>query len=146
MTDVKHDGVVVVSPGQTYTGKQGFTYGAGISRETVGAQKICMNLLPIPDGAMAKAHYHDGIETIAYVIEGECHVHYGDRLEKSVLVTAGDHCFVGAGVPHAPRNASGAMCRALIAHASGSDQDGIVMLPELDALFAARLAEEQKGD
>ena len=29
----------VVSPGQTYVGKQGFTYGAGASKETVGAQK-----------------------------------------------------------------------------------------------------------
>ncbi len=145
MTEEQQDGVVVVGPGQTYTGKQGFTYGAGVSRETVGAQKICMNLLPIPDGAMAKAHYHDGIETIAYVVEGECHVHYGDQLEKSVLVKAGDHCLVGAGVPHAPRNASGAMCRALIAHSSGSDQDGIVMLPELDALFAERIAAETNG-
>ncbi|MCG6883234.1 MAG: cupin domain-containing protein [Silicimonas sp.] len=142
MTDTSHDGVAIVRPGQTYTGKQGFTYGAGISRETVGAQHICMNLLPIPDGVMAKAHYHDGIETIAYVIEGEIVVHYGDELEKQVIVKAGEHCLVGAGVPHAPRNASGAMSRALIAHSSGSDQDGIVMLPELDAKLAARLEAE----
>lgn len=142
MKESDHDGVAVVRPGQTYAGRQGFTYGAGVSRETIGAERVCMNLLPIPNGAMAKAHYHDGIETIAYVIEGECHVHYGDALEKKVLVRAGDHCFVGAGVPHAPRNASGAPCKALIVHSSGSDQDGIVMLPELDALFAERLKNE----
>ena len=41
-----HDGVAVVEPGQTYVGKQGFTYGAGASSETVGAQKVCMNVLP----------------------------------------------------------------------------------------------------
>ena len=29
----------VISPGQTYVGKQGFTYGAGASAETVGARK-----------------------------------------------------------------------------------------------------------
>ena len=29
------DGVRVVSPGQTYVGKQGITYGAGASAETV---------------------------------------------------------------------------------------------------------------
>ena len=141
MSDWDHDGVAVVHPGQTYAGKQGFAYGAGVSRETIGSERICMNLLPIPDGAVAKAHYHDGIETIAYVIQGECHVHYGETLEKSVLVKAGDHCFVGAGVPHAPRNASGAPCTALIVHSSGSDQDGIVMLPDLDVLLAARLAD-----
>ncbi len=38
-----HDGVAVIKPGQTYVGKQGFTYGAGASAETVGARKICMN-------------------------------------------------------------------------------------------------------
>jgi uncharacterized RmlC-like cupin family protein len=41
----------VISPGQTYVGKQGFTYGAGASKETVGAEKICMNVLPMPPGA-----------------------------------------------------------------------------------------------
>jgi uncharacterized RmlC-like cupin family protein len=28
-----HDGVAVIKPGQTYEGKQGFTYGAGASAE-----------------------------------------------------------------------------------------------------------------
>jgi len=51
-----HDGVAVIKPGQTYVGKQGFTYGAGASAETVGAQKVCMNVLPMPPGAVAKAH------------------------------------------------------------------------------------------
>ena len=34
--------VRVVDPGQTYVGKQGFTYGAGASAETVGAKRMCM--------------------------------------------------------------------------------------------------------
>ena len=42
-----HDGVAVIKPGQTYVGKQGFTYGAGASAEMVGAQKVCMNILQI---------------------------------------------------------------------------------------------------
>lgn len=72
--------VRVIEPGRTYVGKQGFTYGAGASAETVGAQRICMNILPMPDGARAKAHYHRGIETIAYLLEGDCAVYYGDKL------------------------------------------------------------------
>jgi uncharacterized RmlC-like cupin family protein len=32
------DSVTIIKPGQTYVGKQGFTYGAGASAETVGAQ------------------------------------------------------------------------------------------------------------
>ena len=31
---------------------------------------------------MPKAHYHKGIETIAYMLEGECTVYYGDDLQK----------------------------------------------------------------
>ena len=126
-------GVRVVRPGHTYTGKQGFTYGAGASADTVGAERICMNVLPMPPGAKAKVHYHDRIETIAYMLEGECVVYHGDQVQHRALVKAGDQIFVPADVPHAPCNESGAPCTWLVVHSSGSDQDGIVLLPELDA-------------
>ena len=141
MTSPRHDGVAVVKPGQTYTGKQGFTYGAGASLETVGAGKVCMNILPMPPGAVAKAHYHEDIETIAYMLEGSCVVYYGDDLENSVLVDQGEQCFVAADVPHAPSNESGKPCIWIVVHSSGSDQDGIVLLPELDDMLAKRLEE-----
>jgi uncharacterized RmlC-like cupin family protein len=136
MSAPAHDGVVVIKPGQTYIGKQGFTYGAGASTETVGAQKVCMNILPMPAGAVAKAHYHQGIETIAYMLEGECAVYYGDNLQERALVQQGEQCFVAADIPHAPRNESGRPCTWIVVHSSGSDQDGIVLLPELDEKLA----------
>ena len=139
MTSEATERVRLIAPGQTYVGKQGFTYGAGASAETVGAEQICMNILPMPDGARAKVHYHKGIETIAYLLAGECAVYYGDDLERRVLVHAGDHVFIPADVPHAPCNESGAPCTWIVVHSSGSDQDGIVLLPELDA----KLAKEQ---
>ena len=139
MTAIGTDRFAVVKPGQTYLGKQGITYGAGASKETVGAEKICMNVMPIPPGGRAKAHYHDGIETIAYLLEGECAVYYGDALERRVLCNAGDHVFCPADVPHAPSNESGKPCTWLVVHSSGSDQDGIVLLPELDAKLRARM-------
>ena len=135
-----HDGVAVIKPGQTYVGKQGFTYSAGASAETVGAQSVCMNILPMPTGAVAKAHYHKGIETIAYMLEGECAVYYGDNLQKRVLVHQGEQCFVAADMPHAPRNESGKPCSWIVVHSSASDQDGIVLLPDLDAKLAQRMA------
>ena len=70
MSALATDRVTVIKPGQTYVGKQGFTYGAGASAETVGAMHICMNVLPMPPGARAKAHYHKGIETIALHAHG----------------------------------------------------------------------------
>jgi uncharacterized RmlC-like cupin family protein len=36
--------------------------------------------------------------------------------------------------PHLVPNRSGAPCRALVAHSAADDQEGIVLLPELDAL------------
>jgi uncharacterized RmlC-like cupin family protein len=141
MTVSGTDRFAVVKPGQTYLGKQGIVYGAGASKETVGAEQICMNVMPMPNGARAKAHYHNDIETIAYLIEGECAVYYGDNLEQRVVCSAGDHVFCPANVPHAPSNESGKPCTWLVVHSSGSDQDGIVLLAELDKMLAKRLAE-----
>jgi uncharacterized RmlC-like cupin family protein len=98
-----------------------------------------MNVLPMPPGARAKAHYHKGIETIAYMLEGECSVYYGHGLEQRVLVHQGDQCFVAADMPHAPCNESGKPCTWIVVHSSGSDQDGIVLLPELDTKLAQQL-------
>jgi uncharacterized RmlC-like cupin family protein len=139
MSASARDEVAVVKPGQTYVGKQGFTYSAGASAETVGAQKVCMNILPMPPGAAAKAHYHKDIETIAYMLQGECVVYYGDKLKNRVIVRQGEQCFVATDVPHAPRNETGEQCTWIVVHSSGSDQDGIVLLPELDAELAQRM-------
>lgn len=131
-------GVRVVSPGRTYVGQQGFVYGAGASAETVGAKQVCMNVLPMPPGASAKVHYHKGIETISYLLAGECAVYYGDRIEFRVLVRAGDQIFLPPDVPHAPCNESGAPCTWIVVHSSGSDQQGIVLMPELDEALRAK--------
>ena len=130
--------VRVIHPGQTYVGKQGLTYGAGASAETAGAERICMNVLPMPAGARAKVHYHRGIETISYLLEGECTVYFGESLEQHAVVHAGDQVFIPADVPHAPCNESCAACTWVVVHSSGSDQDGIVLLPELDAILASK--------
>lgn len=131
-------GVQVVRPGQTYEGAQGITYGAGASAETVGAARICMNVMPIPPGGRARVHHHDGIETVALLLEGRVNVYYGDALEHVAPLEPGDHIYIPGNVPHAPYNQSDAPCRIIVAHSSGSDQDGIVMLPDLDAVLAAK--------
>ena len=135
MTTSTADSVRLVSPGRTHVGKQGFTYGSGASVETVGAQQVCLSM---PDGARAKVHYHKGIETIAYLLSGECIVFYGDALEHQVTAQAGDQVFVPPDVPHAPCNNSGASCTWIVVHSSGSDQDGIVLLPQLDELLSSK--------
>ena len=76
----------------------------------------------MPPGARAKVHYHERIETIAYMLDGQCVVRFGDRMQHEVLVRQGDHAFVPADLPHAP-------CTWLVVQSSGSDQEGIVLLP-----------------
>ena len=88
--------------------------------------------------AKAKVHYHKGIETIAYLLEGECSVYYGDELEYRVMVHTGDQVYMPEDVPHAPSNQGTAPCKWLVVHSSGSDQDGIVLLPELDLILAKK--------
>jgi len=124
----------VVRPGESYEGRQGFTYIAGLTRASAGSRAICMTVLTLPDGARAKTHLHRGIETAAYLIEGRARMHFGERLEHVLEAGAGEYIYVPADVPHLVLNRSGARCVALVAHSAGDDQEGIVLLPELDGL------------
>ena len=45
------DGVRLVKPGTKYEGAQGVTYDAEVSLNNTGAQKVFMNVLPMPPGA-----------------------------------------------------------------------------------------------
>ncbi len=58
-------------------------------------------------------------------------------------VHTGDQVFIPADVPHAPCNESGAPCTWIVVQSSGSDQEGIVLMPELDALLAAKPQPQQ---
>ena len=48
----------LIRPGETYVGRQGLTYAAGISAETAGARGICLMLLTMEPGQRARAHLH----------------------------------------------------------------------------------------
>ncbi len=56
--------VKLIKPGETYLGAQGVTYSAGVSRNTAGSQKVCMNILPMPPGVHSVPHIHKEIKTI----------------------------------------------------------------------------------
>lgn len=122
----------VVTSGESYEGKQGLTYLAGLTGASAGSHAICMTVLTLPPGRKAKTHLHRGIETAAYVIEGEAVMTWGDRLEERLVARAGDYVYVPADMPHRVMNLSGADCVAVVAHTAADDQAGIVMRPELD--------------
>ena len=124
----------VVRSGDAYIGQQGFTYFAGLTGATAGSRGICMTMLTLPDGARARTHLHREIETAVYVIDGEAEMYFGERLGELLRARAGEYIYIPADMPHLVLNRSGAPCSAVVAHTAADDQQGIVLLPELDAL------------
>ncbi|TIT37775.1 MAG: cupin domain-containing protein [Mesorhizobium sp.] len=122
----------LIRPESSYEGKQGLSYFTGIAAETVGSSGICMHLLTMPPGARAKAHMHESHETAIYVLSGEVHTWYGDRLEQHIIVKAGDLFYI----PHLPANLSDSPSSAVIARTDPNEQESVALLPELDALVA----------
>jgi len=123
--------------GEPFLGKQGFSYAPAISAETVASRGLHMQLLTIPPGGRAKAHKHERHETAIYVLSGEAHMWWGERLEHHMVTTAGVFVYIPADVPHLPYNASATEpCVAVIARTDPNEQESVVLLPELDAIHA----------
>jgi uncharacterized RmlC-like cupin family protein len=131
MNDSGSGELVVVHPGEEYVGKQGHTFFAGISKESAGAQALCLHLVTIPPGAKDKPHLHEHHESAIYVVSGKAEGRYGDGLRKRVVVEAGDFVYIPAGVPHQPANASQTQpLVAIIARTDPSEQESVVLLPD----------------
>jgi len=125
----------IVRSSKTYRGKQGLEYREAVSKESVGAQGICMHLLTLLPGQRAKAHLHENHETAIYILKGASSMWYGERLEHHAEVGEGDFLYIPAGVPHLPYNPSTSEpCVALIARTDPNEQESVMLLPELDPL------------
>jgi uncharacterized RmlC-like cupin family protein len=124
----------LLRPADRYTGKQGFTYDAGIAAESVGSTGICMHLLTIPPGGRAKAHKHATHETAIYQIEGRSVMYWGDRLQNRMEAGPGDLIYIPADMPHLPFNPGPGPCTAVIARTDPNEQESVVLLPELEHL------------
>jgi uncharacterized RmlC-like cupin family protein len=131
-------GCKLIRPGESYAGKQDFTYFAGVSTESAGSQGICMHFLTVQPGQRAKAHMHENHETAIYVISGEAAMWYGENLAEHMEVKAGEYVYIPAGVPHLPYNPSQTeACTSVIARTDPNEQESVVLLPELDKLRPA---------
>ena len=98
--------VIVIQTPEKLRSKQNLPYFHGISSNSAGSKVLSMNLVIIPPGAQADAHYHDGFESAVYLIQGKVETRYGRRLKKTVINHAGDFIFIPPNVPHQPRNLS----------------------------------------
>jgi len=118
--------------GERYEGAQGMTYLEGLS-----GTAISMVELELPPGARSRAHLHRGIESAGYVIEGELEMRWGRQLERRERIGPGELAYIPADVPHLVLNPTSAVTRAVVAHTAASDQEGIVLLPELEKALDA---------
>jgi uncharacterized RmlC-like cupin family protein len=126
----------VVSPGPEIVSKQGHFSLPGISAESVGAQRIHLQVVIIPPGVRAKAHRHNGHESAIHILSGESGMWYGERLEEHLTAKAGDFVYIPAETPHLPYNLSTTeSCVAVIARTDPNEQESVILLPELDGIY-----------
>ena len=119
----------IIRGGEQFRGTQGLNYFAGVSAESAGSEGICMHLLEMPPGAVAKAHYHEAHETAIFVLQGRIELAHGQDLEHVDLAEAGDFAYIPSGVPHRPCNPTGQVAKALIARTDPNEQESVVLLP-----------------
>lgn len=125
----------VVSIGTAHEGTYALFHAPGISAESVGAQRIHLQMVTIPPKGRSKAHFHENHETAIYVLRGELVLWYGEGLREEVVARAGDFAYVPAGLPHVGYNSSDTEpAVGVVARTDPNDQESAVLLPELDGL------------
>ena len=124
----------IVRAGAQFVGKQGHLLAPGISAQSVGAQRIHLQIATIPPGVRSNAHKHADHESAIYVLSGGCAVWYGEKLERRLELRAGDFLYIPADMPHLPYNPNAESCVVIVARTDPDEQESVVLLPELDAL------------
>jgi uncharacterized RmlC-like cupin family protein len=122
----------VIAPGAEFISKQGHLCAPGISAQSVGAQKIHLQIVVMPPGDRAHPHKHEGHETAVYIISGESGMWYGERLEQHLVARAGEFLYIPEDTPHLPYNFSETeSCLAVVARTDPNDQESVILLPQL---------------
>jgi len=101
--------ITIVSPAQF---DRGTAQTPGSQREAALAPALGVQtglwggIFIVDPGARTGIHHHGTQETIAYVLEGECEVRWGERGEFSAHAKAGDFIHAPPLLPHMEMNAS----------------------------------------
>ena len=125
----------IVRGGEARTGAQGLAYVAGVTSTTTSTRALSLTSAVLPPGARSACHLHRGIESAGFVVAGTVETWWGDRLERHAVLEPGDYAFIPPDVPHVVANAGREPAVVVVAHGAASDQDGIELLPELEALL-----------
>lgn len=83
----------------------------------------------VEPGAKTGIHHHGEQETIAYVLEGDCRVRWGEHGDYSAVAHAGDFIHVPAWVPHMEMNESNsARCAWVVVRSTSKPI--VIVLPD----------------
>lgn len=85
---------------------RGVVGGAEISQATTGATNIYMGVFRVPPGARSRPHYHADCESAVYMLSGQLEIRWGDHLEQTLTIGAGDMVYVPPRETHILRNLS----------------------------------------
>ncbi len=78
-------------------------------------------------------------ETAIYILSGKAEVWFRQNFEHHTVVEKGDFFYIPADMPHLPYNSSDSVPMiAVIARTDPNEQEGVVLLPELDRLLEDR--------
>ncbi|MEV7192790.1 cupin domain-containing protein [Streptomyces sp. NPDC093510] len=117
----------VVRTGQ-YEGVQGGTFGAGISAQSAGAERLCLHRLVMPSGTRGHPHLHEGHESAVFIQSGQVEVWHGEGLTEHVILRAGDYIHIPADTPHMPVNTGTEDMVCLVARTDPDEQEGVRLL------------------
>jgi uncharacterized RmlC-like cupin family protein len=117
----------VVTPGPDRETPRGVVGGAEISQATVGAANLYMGRYRVPPGSRSRPHYHDGCESALYLLSGRIRILWGDRLQESLSLQAGDMLYVPPRVTHVVENASDAEAADYVVARDSPQEDAVVV-------------------
>ena len=117
----------VVTPGPDRETPRGLVGGAEISQATVGASNIYMGRYRVPPGSRSHPHYHDGCESALYMLTGAIRILWGDRLEQSLELSAGDMLYVPPRVTHIVENVSDSEPADYVVARDSPQEDAVVV-------------------
>ena len=107
MNDVEgHDGIFTIRAHENCRDWNGIHYRQGMSARNTNATELSMNVATIPPGGVARAHIHDGVDLMLYILAGNVRHEYGAGCREVLENTAGDFIYIEPGVPHEVFNMS----------------------------------------
>ncbi len=104
---------------------RGVVGGAEISQATTGATNIYMGVFRVPAGARSRPHYHEHCESAVYMLSGQLEVKWGDHLEESVTIDAGDMVYVPPRETHILHNLSASEAAEYVVARNSPTEDSV---------------------